>query len=154
MIQLLYAGVLSCIHLLAAKYAASPSVSTGLSALHSSIWVLLISLQTVPCVSHATAHVAHKGQFDGTSNQPHSRISCVTTPVQDLHIRLLHLRDCLRPASQTTDETVGLHNQRISAQIVRYRLKEAHLLARLAHQGLHLTAVWRCNQLQWANARL
>ncbi|CDQ98024.1 unnamed protein product [Oncorhynchus mykiss] len=66
---------------------------------------------------------------------------CVTTPVQDLHIRLLHLWDRLRPATRTADETVGLHNQRISAQTVRNRLREAHLRACRPHQGLDLTAV-------------
>ena len=29
----------------------------------------------------------------------------VTTPAQDLHVRLLHLLDLLRPATQTADET-------------------------------------------------
>ena len=39
-----------------------------------------------------------------------------TTPAQDLHIWLLHLRDRLRPVTRTADETVGLHNQRIYVQ--------------------------------------
>ena len=35
-----------------------------------------------------------------------------------LHIRLLHLRGLLRPATRTADETMGLHNQIISAKLL------------------------------------
>ncbi len=58
----------------------------------------------------------------------------------------------VRPA--TAEATVGLHDQRISAQTVTNRLREAHLRSRHPHQGLDLTAVNRCNQLEWANAHL
>uniref|UniRef100_A0AAZ3P206 Transposase Tc1-like domain-containing protein n=1 Tax=Oncorhynchus tshawytscha TaxID=74940 RepID=A0AAZ3P206_ONCTS len=94
------------------------------------------------------------GEFGSTSNWPHNRRPCVNTPDQDLHIWLLHLRDRLRPATWTADETAGLNNQRISAQTVRNHVREAHLRACRPHQGLDLTAVWRRNQLQWANAHL
>ncbi len=47
-----------------------------------------------------------------------------------------------------------MHNQRISAQTVRNRLREAHLQARRPHRGLDLTAVRRCNRLEWANAHI
>jgi hypothetical protein len=73
-------------------------------------------------------------------------------PAQDLHIWLLHLRDCLTPATQTAVETLVLHNQRISAETVRNRLSEAHLRACHPHQGLDLIAIQRRNRLQWANA--
>ncbi len=65
----------------------------------------------------------------------------VTTPAQDLHIQHLHLQDRLRPASWTAAATIGLHNQRISAQTVRNRIGEAHLHARHPHRGLNLIAV-------------
>ncbi len=51
-------------------------------------------------------------------------------------------------ATRTAAATIGLHNQRISAQTVRNRLREAHLHARLPHRGLDLTAVRRRNRLE------
>ncbi len=57
-------------------------------------------------------------------------------------------------ATLTAAATIGLHNQRISAQTVRNRLREAHLHTRRPHQGLDLTAVRHRNRLEWANAHI
>ncbi len=92
-------------------------------------------------------------EFGSTSNT-HNRRPRVTTPAQNLHIQHLHLQDYLRPATRTAAATIGFHNQRISAQTVRNRLREAHLHARHPHRGLDLTAVRRRNRLEWANAHI
>ncbi len=93
-------------------------------------------------------------EFDGTYNRPHNRRPRVTTQAQDLHIQDLHLQDRLRPATRAAAATIGLNNQRISAQTVRNRLREAHLHPRHPHRGLDLTAVRRRNQLELENTHI
>ncbi len=93
-------------------------------------------------------------EFGSTSNRPHKFRPRVTTSAQDLHIQDLHLQDSLRPATRTAAATIGLHNQRISAQTVRNSLREAHLHAGRPYRGLDLTAVRHRNRLEWANAHI
>ncbi len=102
-----------------------------------------------------TSHLRRRFRdFGSTFNWPHNRRPPETTPAQYLHIQHLHLYDRLRAPTQTAAATIGLHNQRIYTQTVRNRLREAHLHARRPHQDLVLTAVRRCNRLEWANAHI
>ncbi len=73
-------------------------------------------------------------ELGSTIQRSHNHRLRVTTPAQDLHIQHLHLQDRLRPATRTAAATIGLHNQRVSAQTVRNRLREAHLHAHRPHR--------------------
>ncbi len=90
-------------------------------------------------------------QYSQPASQPQTTCN-QTSP--DLHIHHLLLQDCLRPGNRTAAATIGLHNQIISSQTVRNRLREAHLHARRPHRGLDLSAFRRRNLLEWENAHI
>ena len=57
-------------------------------------------------------------QTGATADRPRSGRPRVTTPGQNRHIRLMHLRQRFRPATLTARETMGRPNVRISYQSV------------------------------------
>lgn len=73
----------------------------------------------------------------------------VTTPRQDAHIRLQHLRDRFQPAAQTARQTMGRRGP-ISSDTVRRRLHAAGLQARRPFVGPVLTRRHRQQRLHWA----
>ena len=93
-------------------------------------------------------------QTGATADRPRSGRPRVTTPGQDRHIRLTHLRQRFRPATLTARETMGRHNARISDQTVRNRLRCFGLRARRPYRGPILNQARRNTRLQWVTQRL
>ena len=62
-------------------------------------------------------------QFDNTNDRRGSGRPRVSTARQDRHIRLTYLRNRTQMAVETAATTAGTHNQRISDQTVRNRLR-------------------------------
>ena len=89
-----------------------------------------------------------------TRDRPRSSRPPVTTPDQDRHIRLTHLRQRTRAATVTAREVMGRHNARILAQTVRNRLRRFGLRARRPYRGPILTQQRRATRLQWVTQRL
>jgi len=87
-------------------------------------------------------------------DRPRSGRPRVTTQRQDRLIRLQHLRNRQQQATETARTTPGRHNNRISAQTVRNRLRRHGLRCRRPYRGPPLTAVRRQNRLQWCNRHL
>ena len=89
-----------------------------------------------------------------TVDRPRAPRPRVTTPQQDRHIRLQHLRNRFLPATVTAAQTRGRHQNRISDQTVRNRLREADMHSRRPHRGMVLTPARRRVRLQWSRAHL
>lgn len=89
-----------------------------------------------------------------TNDRPRSGRPRETTLSQDRHIGIIHLRNRFVNASQTTRQTHGRHNNRISAQTVRNRLRQVGLRARRPLKGPIFTQRHRMAQLQWTRVRI
>ena len=74
----------------------------------------------------------------------------VTTRGQDRYIMNTHLRNRFQTATATAANTPGLHNNRISGQTVRNRLRGNGLHGRRPYVGCVLTQRHRVNRLNWA----
>ena len=110
---------------------------------------------------HGTKHVGCSSQeirnlrirfrtTESTNDLPRRGRPCVTTRGQDRYIMNTHLRNRFQTATATAANTPGLHNNRISAQTVRNRLRENGLHARRPYVGCVLTQRQRQNRLNWA----
>ena len=75
-----------------------------------------------------------------TKYRPRSGRPSVMSRHQDRYIRLTHLRDMFLVPVVTAANTRGIHNNRISAQTARNRLREAGLRARRPYIGPVFTA--------------
>ena len=84
--------------------------------------------RAINCNVRTVRHLRQRYRETGrTADGPRSGRPRVTTPAQDRYIRTSHLR--YRMATTTAQITPGTHNPSISAQTVRYRLREAGLRA-------------------------
>lgn len=92
-------------------------------------------------------------QTGSTKDRPRSGRPKVTSERQDRAIRLLTLRNRTITAESIARQTPGIHNNRISGQTVRRRLRRFGLRPRRIHKGPMLTRGHRRARLEWARAR-
>ena len=88
-------------------------------------------------------------QTGSTRDRPRTGQPRVTTPAQDRHIVLSHLRNRFLPAAETARATLGTR-ENIAPVTARRRLSDAGLHARRPHVGLPLSRLRRQRRLQWA----
>ena len=94
----------------------------------------------VGCSSRAIQNLCIIFRTTGSTNDlPRRGRPRVTTLGQDRYIMNTHLRNRFQTATATAANTPGLHNNRISAQTVRNRLRENGLHARRTYVGCVLT---------------
>ena len=105
----------------------------------------------VGCSSRAIRTLRIRFRTTGSTNDLPSRGRArVTTRGQDRYIMNTHMRNRFQTATATAANTPGLHNNRISAQTVRNRLRENDLHARRLYTGCVLTQRHRQNRLNWS----
>ena len=82
------------------------------------------------------------------AQRPRSGRPRVTTQRQDRRIRLVHLRNRLRTATDTAREVIGTHGRRVFPRTVRNRLREFDLRPRRPNMGPNLTPRRRQRRMQ------
>ena len=86
------------------------------------------------------------------TNRPRSGRPCITTQRQDRRIRLVHLCNRLRTATETAREVIGTHGRRVCPRTIRNRLQEFNLRPRCPYVGPNLTPRQRQRRMQWLRA--
>ena len=86
------------------------------------------------------------------TDRPRSGRPRVTTQRQARRIRLVHLRNRLRTATETAREVIGTHDRRVCPRTVRNRLREFDLRPRRPYVGPNLTCRRRRRRMQWLRA--
>ena len=86
------------------------------------------------------------------TDSPRSGRPRVTTQLQDRRIRLVHLPNRLRTATETAREVIGTHDRHVCPRTVRNRLREFDLRPRRPYVGPNLTPRRRQRRMQWLRA--
>ena len=86
------------------------------------------------------------------TDRPRSGHPRVTTQRQDRRIRLVHLRNRLRTATETAREVIGTHDRRMCPRTVRNCLREFDLRPRHPYVGPNLTPRRSQCCMQWLRA--
>ena len=108
----------------------------------------------IGCCTFVIRHLRQRFQATKrTEDRPHSARPRVTTHAQNRYIRNTHLHNRFQTATATAANTHGTHNNRISAQTVRNRLREGGLSARCRYAGCVLERRNRVNRVYWAHTR-
>ena len=111
--------------------------------------------RVVGCSSRSIRNLRQRFQATGrTEDLPRSGRPRVTTPGQDRYIMNTHLRNRFQTATATAANTPGTHNNRISDQTVRNRLREGGLRAHRPYVGCLLTRRHRVNRVNWARTHI
>ena len=88
-------------------------------------------------------------QTGTTNDRPRSGRPRVTSRRQGRYMRLIHLRNRFRTSVETALVTLGTHNNRISPDTVRNRLRKFGLRPRRPYVGIQLTPQRRQVTLNW-----
>ena len=100
-------------------------------------------------ISHLVQRLRATGRL---TDRPRSGRLCVTTQRQDRGIRLVHLRNKLRTATEASREVIGTHGHRVCPRTVRNRLREFDLRPRRPYMGPNLMPRRRQRRMQWLHA--